>query len=246
MMFNKLVASHSTHSSFWNPKTISLSAALHALLIAGAVYASVQAPREAEKKVEEVTFMEIEDKPPEPPRPAEPPPPPPQASVEPPPAPKGFQELIPPDIPPPNIPEPDFSEPVVNPEDFSGVGVAGGRADGVEGAPAPQDSTFAYSVAVLERQPALDNLRQVQRSLSRNYPRMLERAGVSGTVVMRFVITPDGKVDPASVEVISTTHEQFAEATIKALEDFRFRPGRYQGQDVRVLIQMPITWQVQR
>jgi TonB family protein len=74
---------------------------------------------------------------------------------------------------------------------------------------------------------------------------MLQDAGIEGTVVMQFVITEKGDVDPTTVKVISSTHEQFASASEKAVERFRFRPGKYKGKDVRVLIQMPIAWKPQ-
>jgi hypothetical protein len=31
---------------------------------------------------------------------------------------------------------------------------------------------------------------------------------------------------------------------MRAIEEFHFRPGIYQGQPVRVLIEMPIQWRV--
>lgn len=250
-MFNKLVAS-SNKRKFWSPRTIFTSVVVHGLLLVGAVYASVQAPKEQKKVEEEVTFLEVEEKQPEPPKPEPPPPPPPEVKeVQKPPPPKGFQELMPPKEPPPQIPDVDLSAPAVNAADFSGMGTAGGTATGVEGgvpqSTAPVDSSnFAYEVAVLEKVPELTNKSQVQSMLSRYYPRMLQDAGIGGTTVMQFVITAKGDVDEASVKVISTTHEDFAEASTKVVEKFRFRPGRYKGKPVRVLIQMPITWQPQR
>ena len=125
-MFNKLVASQGKKRGGWNPTTIAISIGLHALLIAGAVYASVRAPLEAAQEEELVTFVDIPE---EAPPAAEEPPPPPPPEVEPaatPPPPKGFQELIPPIEPPAVIPDVDNSLPPVNPEDFSGIGQAGG------------------------------------------------------------------------------------------------------------------------
>ncbi len=95
----------------------------------------------------------------------------------------------------------------------------------------------------LDSPPVLINVNQVQSTLQRLYPRMLQDAGIEGTVVMQFVITETGEVDPTTVKVISATHDQFASASEKAVERFRFRPGKYKGESVRVLIQMPITWQ---
>ena len=79
--------------------------------------------------------------------------------------------------------------------------------------------------------------------MERLYPRLLQDAGIGGTVVMQFVIEPDGTVDMSSAKVLESSNEQLSEASMKAIERFRFRPGRYKGENVRVLIQMPITWQ---
>jgi protein TonB len=249
-MFNKLVASQGKRRM--NPTTIMTSIVIHALLLAGAVYASVHAPQSVKKRAEElVTFMDVKE--PEPPKPEAPPPPPPPEPEKPkpvaPPPPKGFQELIPPKEPPPAIPDVDLSAPAVDPKDFTGIGAAGGTANGVEGgtptAEPVDSSNFAYEVAVLERKPELKNKSQVASMLSRYYPRMLQDAGIGGQTVMQFVIEKDGTVDPTTVKVVSTSHEQFADASSKVVEKFRFSPGRYKGQPVRVLIQMPITWQPQ-
>lgn len=245
-MLNNLIASQGGKRGFWNPRTITLSVAVHAILLAGVVYASTRGPGdEREAREEEVTFVDIQEAPePTEPDPAEEPPPPPEAPETPPP-PRGFQELVPPDVPPPNIPEPDMSAPPVLPEDFSGIGERGGKADGVERTgegDAEGDSDFAYSVTTLDVQPELRNAAQVQRTLARLYPRLLLDAGIEGQVVMRFVITEEGRVDPETVEVVSATDDDFRDASVRAVETFRFRPGKYQGRNVRVLIQMPIAW----
>jgi protein TonB len=243
-MFNKLIASGGAKSRrSWSPGAVSVSVALHLFVLAGAVYASIAAPV-IEQAEEEVTFLDVEEPSAEPPAP-EPPPPAPQAL---PPPPQGFQELIPPIDPPAIIPEIDITHPQIDIADFSGVGVAGGTAQGVEGGTpqnlAEADSSFAYEVGVLEALPSITNMNQIQNTMARLYPRMLLDAGIEGTVTVRFVIQPDGTVDPNSVKVIDTTHEPFANASIRAIEQFRFRPGRYRGENVRVLIEMPIQWQV--
>lgn len=241
-MFSKLIASGPQRRRSWTPGAATVSVLVHLVLVSGAVYASVGGPEPVDEVEEEVTFLDIEEKPVEPPPPA--PEPPPVAPVAPPP-PQGFQELIPPVEPPPVLPAIDDAQPAVNLADFSGLGVAGGTADGVEGGTpqnTAQDSTFAYEVAVLDSPPRLANARQVQSTMGRLYPRMLLDAGIQGSVSMQFVIEADGSVDPKSVKVISSTHEQFSKATVEALERFRFEPGVYRGEKVRVLIQMPIVW----
>jgi TonB family protein len=161
---------------------------------------------------------------------------------------QGFQELIPPIDPPAIIPLFDEA-PAVDVADFSGVGVAGGTATGVEEGGTPQntaaDSTFTYAVDVLEAAPRLTNQRQVATIMGRLYPRMLLNGRIEGTVLMQFVIEADGSVDRESLKVISATHEQFVSATTEALERFQFQPGRYRGRNVRVLIELPIQWRIQ-
>lgn len=256
-MFNKLVASDAKRArrGLFGMGSMTVSLIVHGLILVGAVFATVAGPAAAKKAEEEVSFIEIEEKEPEPPKAEEPPPPPPpEAPPEAPPPPKGFQELIPPSEPPPVIPDVDVSQPAVSAEDFTGLGQAGGTSKGVEGgtpqnvaeaAPA-RDSVFEVAALDYDSRPELSNRNQVGGILSRFYPRMLQDAGIEGQVLVQFVITSDGKVDPNTVKIINTSHEQFGAATKSAVERFRFRPGKYQGKPVPVLIQIPITWKVDR
>lgn len=251
-MFNKLVASGGRRRSQWTPTTIVTSVVVHGLLLAGAVAASVNAGMQEETEEELVEFFEIpEEAPPEPEAPPPPPETPPPAPETPPP-PQGFQELIPPIDPPTVIPEIDNSLPDVDPADFSGVGQAGGVAEGVAGGtpqPAvltPADSGFAYEAAVLSRQPELRNGAQIQSVMQRLYPRMLQDAGIGGRVILEFVIEADGTVDKSSVKVVESSHDQFGDVSTQVVERFRFRPGIYQNREVRVLVRMPVTWQPPR
>lgn len=233
-MFNKLIASEGK-KSFWTPRTVVLSIVVHGVLLAGAVYATVLAPPEAKKKEELVTYVEIKEKPPEPPAPEE-------QAPKPPPPPKGFKTLTPPTEPPSVIPDVNLNAVAVDPSDFSGIGEEGGSAEGVTEAPV-DSSNFVYQVQVLSKAPALSNRSQVSSILSRYYPRMLQDAGIGGTTQLQFVIEKDGTVDESTVKVLSTTQEQFGDASIKAVSRFRFSPGLYNGEPVRVLSTMPITWQ---
>ena len=238
-MFKNLPASQGTKRGLLNGKSATLSLILHGLLLAGAVYATVGVATDDAKEQELVEFMEIEETKPEPeaPKPEEPEPEPEQV--------QGTQTLEPPTEPPPTIPAVDLSAPAVSAEDFSGMGQLGGVADAPPAPPveAPPAEDFAYELAVLERQPSLSNQGTIASVMERLYPRILQDAGIGGTVVMQFVIEPDGTVDMSSVKVIDSPHEQLSDASSQAVERVRFRPGRYKGENVRVLIQMPITWQ---
>lgn len=246
-MFDTLIASDSkSKRKTMTPGTMFLSVAFHALILVGAVYASVRPVVEERKRVEEeVTFMEIEEE--------EPPPPEPEVSTAPPPpVVVGFQELVPPLDPPPVIPPVDMSAPAVNIRDFSGIGVAGGIAppEGYVPPPPPPDpgtagSDFAYEVAVLDSPPSLQNVAAVQQAMQRAYPRILLDAGISGRVEVEFVVEADGSVDMGSIKIKQASNERFVDASRSVIERFRFTPGKYKGQPVRVLIAMPIAWQAE-
>jgi protein TonB len=145
-----------------------------------------------------------------------------------------------------------MSAPAVNIADFSGIGVAGGIAppEGYVPPPTPPDpgtgdAGYAYEVAVLDSPPALQNVAAVQAAMQREYPRILLDAGISGRIVAEFVVEADGSVDMGSLKVRESSNERFVEASRKVIERFRFTPGRYKGQPVRVLISMPIAWQAE-
>jgi protein TonB len=133
--------------------------------------------------------------------------------------------------------------PAVDPADFSGMGVA--RI--VDAGAPPRDTTkFSYEVARLDTQPTLVNGEEITGLLSRFYPRSLEDTGVGGAVVVQFVVQADGSVDPATLKIISASNPELGMASALVAERFRFQPGLYHGKPVRVLIQMPITWQPQQ
>jgi TonB family protein len=132
--------------------------------------------------------------------------------------------------------------PVVDPADFGGMGVARGVAGGE---PSRDSTKFSYEVARLDTKPDLLNKQEVVGLMNRFYPSALRDTGVQGKVLVQFVIQPDGSVDPTTLDVLSASNPAFGTASILVAERFRFQPGVYNGKPVRVLIQMPITWQPQ-
>lgn len=242
-MFTTLIASDSKKKrKTMTPGTMFLSITLHGLLLVGAVYASVKPPEEEVEEQEQVAFIEVEEEPP--------PPPEQEVAVAAPPVVVGFQELVPPLDPPPFIPVPDVSAPAVNIADFSGIGVAGGVAP-PEGYVAPAtppdpgtgDANYAYEPSVLDSPPVLQNVAAVQAAMQREYPKILLDAGISGRVTAQFVVRADGTVDMSTLKIIEASNERFEQASKNVIERFRYTPGRFKGQAVRVLVSMPIGWQ---
>jgi TonB family protein len=114
--------------------------------------------------------------------------------------------------------------------------------------PAPRDTIsvgapYAYRAEELDRRPRLVNPGEIQSLLSRLYPPELQAAKVGGSAVVQFVVAADGTVDSSTVTTIRGTDPRFGEASVAAARRFRFQPGVLRGKNVRVLIQMPVTWQ---
>jgi periplasmic protein TonB len=189
------------------------------------------------------------------------------------PNPAGFQELRTPPtvigVAPPNV-----AAAPVRAEDFGGRGQVGGTAGGTraDSAGAGRIGTGAagtaggtgtgtgtggtgtgdgpptgtFSANLVDRKASLSNQSQVVRVMQRLYPTDLKTSWTEGSVRVQFVVTADGRVDMGTVQVLSTTHPQFTDATLQALKDFRFTPARKGNHNVRMLTMLPIEWKLQR
>jgi periplasmic protein TonB len=62
------------------------------------------------------------------------------------------------------------------------------------------------------------------------YPPELKREGITGTVVLGFIVDASGTA--RDVQVLSATHPGFVQAAIQALQKWRFSPGKFKGQAV--------------
>jgi protein TonB len=82
--------------------------------------------------------------------------------------------------------------------------------------------------------------------LKPRYPEPLRQAGIEGRVLVRFVVDTLGRIDPASVQILSSTHDQFTRAVRDALSGFRFRPAESNGKRIPALAEMPFEFKVAR
>ena len=71
------------------------------------------------------------------------------------------------------------------------------------------------------------------------YPEALRRAGISGDVLVKFVVDTLGRVDPATIEIISSTHELFTAAVRESLAKLRFYPSQVANKRVPAAAMMP-------
>jgi TonB family protein len=76
------------------------------------------------------------------------------------------------------------------------------------------------------------------------YPPALRLAGIQGSVDARFVIDTLGIVEPASVEVLESTHAGFEAAAKQAVRSARFNPARLGDVRVRQLTRQRISFRL--
>lgn len=250
-MFSK-IASSGRRRRILSPVTLAASVGAHLLILGGILVASNGEPRPVIVRDMPIDYFPPDVKP-------EPVPPPPVAPepVEPqphdrPPVPGDYVSPVPPDEIPAELPRYSPSDQPLTRDMVTGQG----RRGDVIGTPPADDRPPAgsagsgagdlHALEVVEERPALRNGAEMQRVLQRLYPPLLRDAGITGQTQLRFVVDGEGRVEPGSVTVVSSTHGGFQDASLRAAEKFRFRPARIGGRGVRVVITMPITWTLDR
>lgn len=235
-MFNNLLESKAVKQRSVGGTVVSI--VTHALLIAGAVYATAQATVVNEKpKQEEVKFVETPKNEPPPPEPEAPPPPPDIVAAPPPP--QGFQVLTAPVKIPDVIPDIDLTKQVTNEADFSGKGVAGGIAKGVVGGTAVVDNSQPFFEFQVEKIAVEASCPQPR------YPPILQSAGVEGEVLAQFTVDKAGRAEMASFKSLSPgANPLFITAIRNALPGCRFIPAEAGGVKVRQVVQKPYQFTV--
>ncbi len=237
-MFENLIESNRKTQNSLGQQAVSFM--VHGLLIVGAIKATQGAAEVVRDIVVDTTMVFL--KPPEPP----PPPPPEQVPqnvvVTANPPPQGFQIVTPPDNIPTEIPPVNLNE-RFDPRDFTGKGVEGGIATGVVGGtgPVPIEGEV-FLAAEVDETPAVE----AGSVCLGKYPPVMQSAGIPGKVVLQFVVNTDGKVDPSSIKVVSSTHKAFEEPAKAGItgSSCHFRAGKSRGQPVRVLVQQAVSFKV--
>jgi TonB family protein len=104
-----------------------------------------------------------------------------------------------------------------------------------QGIPPIDSAAFAgIADAVLDEPP-----RQLSCPAA-EYPPTLQAERVEGQVMLRLVVDTTGYVDPATVEVTSSTHQAFEAPAMTMATGCSFTPGLVRGQPVRALVYLPV------
>ena len=246
------------------------SVMLHLGVLVLAIVATADARSDAleKQREEKLNYVEVKKEPPKPkpeePKPKEEPPKPKPKAPEPvkaapkapdlpvveaPAPPKGFQIVQAPVEIPVSIPKIDLSAAVTNEADFSGKGVAGGSSKGVEGGTGDANSKGTAPGPTLSNQPYFEF--QVEEAASPSggnpspeYPSAMRQSGVTGRVVVQFVVGANGRVEPGSIKILESTNSEFAAAVREVLPRHRFSPAKIGGKAVRQIVQQPFTFRL--
>jgi periplasmic protein TonB len=238
-MFNNLIESKAKKQKRFGGSLASII--VHAGLVVGLVVVTANAGIQNEKtKEEKIDFVEVKKDEPKPPEPEKPPPPPDVVVQQPPP--KGFQVLTAPIEIPDVIPEIDLSKKATDEADFSGKGVAGGVAKGIEGGkgPVPQGDQPYFDFQV-EKPVAM-----APGSAGPTYPDMLRSAGIEGTVLAQFVVDTSGRAEMSTFKALKSDNALFETAVKNALQRMRFLPAEVGGRKVKQLVQQPFQFSLNK
>ena len=194
------------------------SLAIHAAMIAGVVYATLDAaPRDEQVRMATtVVLLAPQEQ---------------QKSGDPPPvqladALQGFQTVALPAQIPTEMPPVDLQQ-RFDPKEYSGSGVEGGLS-----------GNEVYAEALVEERPALLS------APTPVYPALLKQAGIQGRVILPAVIDTTGRVEPASVRIMKSSHPAFDQPTKDWILKALFRPARLHGRGVRVSIHLVVDYAI--
>jgi TonB family protein len=79
-----------------------------------------------------------------------------------------------------------------------------------------------------------------RQSLQAMYPTELFASGINGSVVAEFVVDAQGRIEPGTFAIVSSTHPLFTAAAARALQSAIYVPATKDGKVVRQVVQQPV------
>jgi protein TonB len=220
---------------------LTTATATHGLLIALAIAGTRGALEQQRLTPVDPAILLFVPKPPPPP-----PPETPRAPIDPvrlnaAPLPRGFQTVVAPIDMPDVIPPVNLNERPLDPRDFSGRGVEGGVASGIVGGTGVAEPAGSAD-DVFQATTQLEGFEQavLVKAATPEYPRTLAAVGIEGRVSTEFVIDTLGRVEPASIRILQSTHPAFEASARTAVAAALFRPARFGPRPVRQLTRQAI------
>lgn len=233
-MFTTLLESRATRPR--SARSTMASVMLHSAAIVTAVAMTLPGRADARpkpKKVKDVVYVATDHRPTQPPTPR-PPSEPPVPSTP-------LPTIAMPAVTPTKLPPIDFG-PTLPPEQIliGGPGALTGSPIG-GGTPHVFAPGAVVDEGVVERIP-----RMVGNAPAPRYPNALRESGISGRVVIRFVVDTLGRAELNDVVILEASHTLLTDAVKNALGLYRFSPGEVGGRKVRTMVQVPFTFALTR
>jgi protein TonB len=100
----------------------------------------------------------------------------------------------------------------------------------------------AHDMSELETMPKFSSPSATARLIQRSYPDVLRRAGINGSVQLEFIVSPQGKVEPGTVQVVAASVPALGEAAKGIAEKIEFSPGTIKGEAVRARVLLPLVY----
>ncbi len=115
-----------------------------------------------------------------------------------------------------------------------------GRPDtaSVEPGPEPQPETAFTEIEVdsaVVRDPT---------STAPQYPTTLLQKNIEGSTFVHYVVDTNGQVDTATIQVVRTTHSEFALSVRRALAHMKFRPAVQASRKVRQWVEQNFAFRI--
>lgn len=105
----------------------------------------------------------------------------------------------------------------------------------------PQNSgNWAKGIGKIFDLSQLDQIPQATIQVKPQYPFEMRRAGISGEVVVDFIVDTNG--DVRNAYAASSTQRDFEQAAVTAVSKWKFRPGIRGGRPVNTHMQVPIVF----
>ncbi|MDR3570109.1 MAG: energy transducer TonB [Syntrophobacteraceae bacterium] len=122
---------------------------------------------------------------------------------------------------------------------FSGAGSGGGGGGGGGGLGHGTGGSGGFGLKQVDIAPI--PIKKVEPE----FPDQARQMGISGKVVLRFLVGSDGRVARASV-ISARPVGVFNRSALEAIGEWRFKPGRYQGKPVAVWVELPVCFRLSR
>jgi len=121
------------------------------------------------------------------------------------------------------------------------VALAGGCTTAPTPGSAPASQANAAGQPSIHREP-LDRAPVPIFQARPIYPSALQKAGISGSAVVEFIVASDGSV--VGAHAIKATRAEFGAAGVACVSRWRFKPGEKGGRKVNTRMDVPVYFDI--